>query len=429
MIKSRNQYYSSIKLITNLDLEKELLPKEFLKTIPSSTISDWKRKFNPEKLIGQEFAKSIDSNLEDIQKITSLSSQSDRNVFIIILHVKKFLVQTFSKKGVHKILRDNKAKTIKFIEWVSSKTKSNKVKIAEYLGIGSQTFRNWKNQVLFKCRKSKLALCLNRHPNQASSYEVEQMKHLLTDPTMLHWGIASIQGFAFKNKLCFLSLATWYRYNKLLGIRKSIVKWTKALYKPIRANFVNEIWHADITVYKTLDGIKHYIYTVLDNYSRKTLVWLVADKVSATIRLETIKQAIKFALPNKNGFVSLITDGGPENDNATMKKFMVNNQSLINHKIALRDIVQSNSMVEASYQTLKKYNLYGKQVCDGIQLNKELENHYHEHDFIKPHYAHKIYTPDEVYNGADPKICLTPQYRKAAVDRRITNKKGRCGVC
>ena len=101
----------------------------------------------------------------------------------------------------------------------------------------------------------------------------------------------------------------------------------------------------------------------------------------------------------------------------------------INHQIALRDIEQSNSMVEASYQTLKKYNLYGKQIFDGIQLNKELENHFIEHDDIKPHYAHKIYTPNEVYYGADPKICLTPEYRKAAQVRRIVNQNGKCGFC
>ena len=110
-------------------------------------------------------------------------------------------------------------------------------------------------------------------------------------------------------------------------------------------------------------------------------------------------------------------------------KTFITQQIAITHQIALRDIVQSNSMVEASYQTLKKYNLYGKQIFDGTQLYKELENHYHEHDFIKPHYAHKIYTPDEVYNGADPKICLIPEYRKAAIERRIINKNGSCGVC
>ena len=153
---------------------------------------------------------------------------------------------------------------------------------------------------------------------------------------------------------------------------------------------------------------------MLDNFSRKTLVWLIADKVSAKIRLSTIEAALKFAFPEQNGSVRLVTDGGPENDNHTMKEFIINNQVDINHQIALKDIVQSNSMVEASYHVLKGTGLYGKQIHDRDELHKILEHHFNEHDDIKPHYAHKIYTPNEVYNGADPKICLTPEYRKAA---------------
>ncbi|MFT5823742.1 MAG: transposase InsO family protein [Crocinitomix sp.] len=429
MPKTRKKYHSSIKLAHALQLENELLPKEFLNEIASSTANDWKLKFKPENLVGHEFAKTIDSNLEDAQKIVALSSQSHRDIFISILLARKFLIQALSKKGFQRLLRVNKVKTIRFVDWVSRKTKSSKTRIVEYLGIGSQTFRNWKNQVLFPCNHSDLNLCLTRHPNQATYNEVSEIKRLLTNPSKLHWAIASIQGYAFKNKLCLLSVSSWYRYNRLLGIRKAIAKWNRSPYKPLRANLVNEIWHADITVYKTLDGIKQYIYTVLDNFSRKTLVWLIADRVSAKIRLDTIKQALNLAFPNESGSVRLITDGGPENDNLTMKEFMINNQGLINHQIALRDIEQSNSMVEASYQTLKKYNLYGKQIFDGIQLNKELESHFIEHDDIKPHYAHKIYTPNEVYHGADPKTSLTPQYRKAAIERRIVNQNASCGVC
>lgn len=74
-------------------------------------------------------------------------------------------------------------------------------------------------------------------------------------------------------------------------------------------------------------------------------------------------------------------------------------------------------------------NLYGKQIHNRNELHKILAHHFNEHDDIKPHYAHKIYTPNEVYYGANPKICLTPEYRKAAQARRIVNKNGKCGGC
>ena len=121
MTKARKKYHSSIKLAHALQLENELLPKEFLNKIASSTANDWKLKFKPENLVGYEFAKTIDSNLEDTQKIVSLSNQSHRDIFISILLVRKFLIQTLSKKGLQKLLRDNKTKTVKFVDWVSQK--------------------------------------------------------------------------------------------------------------------------------------------------------------------------------------------------------------------------------------------------------------------------------------------------------------------
>jgi hypothetical protein len=36
----------------------------------------------------------------------------------------------------------------------------------------------------------------------------------------------------------------------------------------IPVSFFHEIWHADIMVMKTLDGIKSYLYFLMDNYSR-----------------------------------------------------------------------------------------------------------------------------------------------------------------
>ena len=162
----------------------------------------------------------------------------------------------------------------------------------------------------------------------------------------------------------------------------------------------------------------------------KTLFWRITQSVSATTRLETIQEALNFAFPNGSGTVRLITDGGPENDNLTMKKFIINNPIVINHQIALKDIVQSNSMIEVSYRCLKSYFLYRKQIHNAQELEKYIAFYFHDHDEIKPHSAHKIYTPNEVYNGANPtNLALSPLFRQAATNRRITNKKNGCGVC
>ncbi len=416
MPKTRRKYHSSLKLAYSLGLENVLLPEEFLKTISASTVHGWRHDFNHKKLYGHGFVKRIENNLSDADSFLGLSTDFDRRMILTLLLVKRFLVKSLSKNGVQKLLRDNKTKTIRFIEWLDEKTDIGKSKISECIGLGRKTISHWKRQIKYTCHTSVFGKCMIKNSNQATMTEIAVVKKLLSDPDKSHWGIPSIQGWAIKEKLCFLSVSSWYMYNRFLKVRKSISTFKKPDYKALRATAVNEIWHADITVFKTLDGIRNYIYTVKDNFSRKTLVWKITQSVSAITRIETIQEAVNFAFPDKSGSVRLITDGGPENDNYAMREFMVNNQVNINHQIALKDIVQSNSMVEVSYRCLKTYFLYGKQIHDSIELEKYIKYYFHDHDEVKPHSAHKVYTPNEVYNGADPiKVSLTPLYRQVGV--------------
>ena len=389
-----------------------MLPETFLKTIAPSTAHGWRHDFNVKKLYGKQFVKQIEDNLSDAHSFLDLSTDFDPKMILSLLLIKRFLVQHLSKNRFQKLLRDNKQKTIQLIDWIDQKTQIGKSKVCEVIGLSQKTISHWKRQIRYTCHSSAFKKCLIKNPNQATKDELTTMKALLTDPNKSHWGIPSIQGFALKNKLCFLSVSSWYNYNQIFKFRKSISRFKKPIYKPLRASFVNEIWHADITVFKTLDGVRNYIYTIKDNFSRKTIIWKVTKTVSAKTRLETIQEALKIAFPENNGTVRLITDGGPENDNHALREFFVHSKIAVNHQIALKDIVQSNSMVEASYRGLKSYFLYGKQIRDSVDLKKHLEFYFRDHDFIKPHSVHRIYTPNEVYNGADPNtVYLKTLYR------------------
>jgi hypothetical protein len=50
---------------------------------------------------------------------------------------------------------------------------------------------------------------------------------------------------------------SWYRYNKLLAIRSHAQKGKRPTYKQIIASQIHEIWHADITVFKALNGVRY----------------------------------------------------------------------------------------------------------------------------------------------------------------------------
>jgi transposase InsO family protein len=166
----------------------------------------------------------------------------------------------------------------------------------------------------------------------------------------------------------------------------------------------------------------------MDNYSRYILSWRIERVVSARFRLETIKDAITFAFGNTTPkkAVQFVTDGGPENVNATLKEFMNENSATIHQTIALKDIVQSNSLMEAYYRITKYSCLYLKKIKNLTDLIREFEHWIHEYHIEKPHYALGIHTPGEVLNGSNKHQKFSERMKQAAQDRRKFNKNVNC---
>jgi len=94
------------------------------------------------------------------------------------------------------------------------------------------------------------------------------MKQLLVDERFKYWPVCSIAYFALREDILNISLSTWYYYINRLGIGRPVLLKKKAQGPGICSNRPHEIWHADIMVMKTLDGIKSYLYFLMDNYSR-----------------------------------------------------------------------------------------------------------------------------------------------------------------
>ncbi|MBI9064937.1 MAG: hypothetical protein JEZ14_23320 [Marinilabiliaceae bacterium] len=71
-----------------------------------------------------------------------------------------------------------------------------------------------------------------------------------------------------KGKTAYTSLSTWYKYIRKLGIKRPRPPKKKRYPNGITTTAPNQIWHADITVVKSLDGLKNYVYLLMDNYSK-----------------------------------------------------------------------------------------------------------------------------------------------------------------
>ena len=203
-----------------------------------------------------------------------------------------------------------------------------------------------------------------------------------------------------------MARTTWYHYGKLLRLGNSRKK-----YKPnkkkisVRAEAPNTIWHMDVS--KTLENTQYYIYTVIDNFSRKILAYDYAKELNGSTRLKSLKRAIEqeFGVGlEANQLVpklNLIVDGGTENNNKTVEDFIIENQIDITKLVALKDVVFSNSMVESSFRMMKTY--YLKQGISENQFIEELKFSIEDINTRRPHYAHLIYTPDEVHQNPELK--------------------------
>ena len=182
----------------------------------------------------------------------------------------------------------------------------------------------------------------------------------------------------------------------------------------------------DVSHYKTIDNVKFYIYTVIDNFSKKIIAYDLSEELSAKTRLKSLKQAIEntFGVTIGNQNLDLIVDGGSENNNATIHEFIKNCQVNIDKKIALKDVVFSNSVVEGPYKIMKSLYFRGKQILS-TTLQQELDFFIQDYNYNRPLGYHKIYTPDEIYQKPELKN-VNPTILKANKDRIKANQQFCC---
>lgn len=415
-----------MKLVFALNLQNQLLDKETLAKIPYTTSKEWsKGKIKPENIIGSHLESTIISNLKEIENAHHKVNEIPLKMFNVYCEFTVLLISILKKKSILNSLKANKDKFINFLE--NNKHLISYSEMSQMLSINTNTLYSWKHRVKYLCDTSPILLCMKRHRNQATKNEVEVIQEHLLNPLNSSKTIHAIWAKAFRNNFTKLSEPTWYSYNKILGFRKKYLKGKKGKYEKIKAEYVNQIWHADITVFKALNNVKYYIYTVMDNYSRFILNWKIETKVCKDIRLNTIKEAMLFAFGEKNhDQIQLITDGGPENVNLTIKDFMNENSSKIKHDIALQTIIQSNSLMEAFYSSTKYKHLYLKQIHNEKNLLKEFEIWLNSYQTELAHYALGIYTPEETYNNQNIPLDFKTIFKEAGIERRKQNKELAC---
>ena len=117
-----------------------------------------------------------------------------------------------------------------------------------------------------RCPASLRSLCLRTHRQQLTRTEIGNIKSAIGDSRVRGWPLASIYWKKMREGVFSFTLATFYKYANLLGLNASRGTSRRKNHSPgLRACRPNEIWHADVTVFRTLDNVKCFIYLVVDS--------------------------------------------------------------------------------------------------------------------------------------------------------------------
>ena len=362
---------------------------DFKSTIPASTLSNWKRK-NVSEIIGCNSLCDNDvSILKEIAKSKKLLRAA--KALYVLFHTITQLFNHAQNKA--ELLRQHKATILKTIEKVQPILGTKR--ILKSIGLTSSKMYYWLEKK--KCDNSIFQLCQPRHPHQLLSSEVNIIKNYLLNEKFENWSALSIYYQALREKTVFMGMSTWYKYANRLGVKRKFFKLNRKREIGIRASKPFQIIHMDVTIFKPLDQIKVYIYFIVDNFSRAILNWKASLEYSSAIALDVLKEAIQ---KHDIGIdATLVTDGGPENHGEVSN--FINGKENINHVIAQKDIIQSNSMVEAVNKHIKYYYLFKKNMKDIEDVNNYLSHSVDDYN-EKPHGGLFGLTPNETTNGNSP---------------------------
>jgi len=398
-VNKYQSYHTSIKSTISLGIEKSILPASFLDSIPRTTLQTWKD-IAPEKYVGYEFASQIESNMDDVHTMLDERIKLFRRSFFAFARIYILILNSIGKKEFLALVRKNKYVFVDLIENLSSAFENKAIasSICKFLRITPKMFVSWKYYRLYACDTSLIKVCFKRLPQQISQGEIAVLKSYLRKGRFSHWSVSSIWAKAIREGVVSMSRSTWYRYARKLGLTKPRLA-AKRLYakESVRATMVNQIWHMDVSYYTTSDNVKMYVYSVMDNLSRKLVDCSYSCVLSAELRTESLKRAIykEFDVDLDHPKLDLIVDGGSENNNTTVQEFIKNCHVNINKKIALKEVRYSNNMIEASFKVMKQGYFKYKDI-HSKDFGEELEYFKHDYNYVRPHYAHTLFTPHEV---------------------------------
>jgi hypothetical protein len=400
---------------------KELSNDE-LKNIPKSTLHSWKnRDFT--KIVGSEFFIS-DEKIDFIKAF--ISNQTLLNAAKGLYFIYNAWVSIANNvRGMKTQLRKNREIIVKTIDDVSPLIGLKRA--CKFFKITQYQFYTWKKKV--NCLLSPLDKCHKQNPLNIAPSELKTIKNFVQNSDYKDYPLASIFYEMERQGKAFMSQTSFYKYAKYFDNETNRKKIKPKQKTGIRAAKPKEIIQADVCVYRPLDYTKVFIYFIIDNFSRMILGWKISTQYRSSVMLENLRHVYcKYLLGEENPLSVLLVDDGIENKgdvNVAIAKQEINVHKLI----AQKDIVFSNSMIEAINKRMKYDFLYRHELLDFNHVERFLETAVEIYN-NRPHTALFGLTPYEVFHGKIPdKNIFKSQQEQAKLLRIAENKALACNNC
>lgn len=269
----KKKYDTSVVMLYLLGQEK-LLPKEFRKTIPYSTISSW-RNSTYENFEGSQFRFLFDDNWDVIR----LKHENQRLQKTLRSLSRTYLLFKTDLSNYIKKQKNERDFQSRLVSAVNELRPNIGLELALKLFLLHRNqFYEWAVSSRHNCTDSFSSLCVKRYPRQLQKKEVEKIRDMLTSAKYEHWPIVSIAGHALRSRQVMASLYAWYKYARILNLsHKPCRKTTKQI--GLIAQRPNEYLHIDTTYYHISETKKVCITIVMDNFSKMILGFARLDDI------------------------------------------------------------------------------------------------------------------------------------------------------
>tara|TARA_R110002096_G_scaffold433905_1_gene654074 strand:+ start:407 stop:1687 length:1281 start_codon:yes stop_codon:yes gene_type:complete len=420
---ARKSWDTAIKHIARNGLLEDVLTPEQITSIPRSNISRWKNETD-DKYHFCEINQVVKEEVEFIRRFNSSSRIKKINQSYFDL-ADAFHEVISKVKGVKSIIKREKEIIVNTIEQVKDIVPIDKA--LKIFNISISTFENYKSILIHKCESSYFNWCTKRFPNQLLPKEVLTIKTYMQDQDYRFWSKSSIYLKALRDNNLSCSISTFYKYCRLLGFKNRPRRKKSDGYNPLKTTRPNQVWCADVTIFKTADNVKNYIHFLIDHYSKMILGYRI-EKGPSAIAIKSLIQ--KAYIKYQSEKLQFLTDGGSENVNALVSNFINSPDIPIKHIIAQKDVVFSNSMIEAVNKIIKHQFLHHKEINNGNQLINAMAETIPIYNTMRPQMSLDGNTPEETFGGLSIDMSrYTHNFNEQKQLRLTKNKKSNCNVC